>query len=82
VGDTVSKPRGIPHAFWNPGDEPVRFLELITPGAFAGYFAEIAPIMNAPDPDLAALGAVAASYGLAIDPDSIGPLVDKYGLTF
>src|SRR4051794_4532838 len=23
AGDTVVKPRGIPHAFWNPGDEPV-----------------------------------------------------------
>ena len=29
-GDTVRKPRGIAHAFWNPGDGPVRFLELIT----------------------------------------------------
>src|SRR4051794_29296893 len=24
-GDTVVKPRGIAHAFWNPGDESVRF---------------------------------------------------------
>src|SRR4051794_22181454 len=30
-GDTLIKPRGIPHAFWNAGDEPVRFLELISP---------------------------------------------------
>src|SRR4051794_18802876 len=25
-GDTVVKPRHAPHAFWNPGDEQVRFL--------------------------------------------------------
>src|SRR5436190_16553333 len=25
AGDTVFKSRGIPHAFWNPGEEPVRF---------------------------------------------------------
>ncbi len=26
VGDFVLKPRGVPHAFWNPGDEPLRFV--------------------------------------------------------
>src|SRR3954447_17375405 len=57
-GDTVVKPRGIAHAFWNPGDEPVRFVELITPPAFAGYFADIAPILNEQQPDFEALGAV------------------------
>src|SRR3954469_17315890 len=57
-GDTVVKPRGIPHAFWNPGDEPVRFLELITPPAFAQYFKDIAPLLNQMPPDFAALGAV------------------------
>src|SRR5947208_16838558 len=30
-GELVVKPRGIPHAFWNAGDETVRFLELISP---------------------------------------------------
>src|SRR3954462_2731415 len=31
-GELVVKPRGIAHAFWNPGDEPTRVLELISPG--------------------------------------------------
>jgi quercetin dioxygenase-like cupin family protein len=30
-GDLVFKPRGVPHAFWNAGDEPARLLELISP---------------------------------------------------
>jgi quercetin dioxygenase-like cupin family protein len=50
-GDTVVKPRRIPHAFWNPGDEPVRFLELITPPAFAQYFRDIAPLLSTMPPD-------------------------------
>ena len=49
-GDTVVKPRGIPHAFWNPGDEPVRFLEMITPAGLRAYFAELAPILDAGGP--------------------------------
>ncbi len=38
-GDLISKPRGIWHAFWNPGDEPARLLEIISPAGFEGYFA-------------------------------------------
>src|SRR3954447_8040523 len=81
-GDTVVKPRGIPHAFWNPGDEPVRFLEMITPAGFEHYFAELAPIFNAGGPpDFAALGALRARYALEMDMDSMVPLIQANGLT-
>ena len=37
-GELVFKPRGVPHAFWNAGDEPLRLLELISPAGFENYF--------------------------------------------
>lgn len=80
-GDVVLKPRGIPHAFWNPADEPARILELIVPGGFEAYFAELAEIFSRPGPpDLAALGAVAARYELELDPGSIPRLAEAHGL--
>jgi hypothetical protein len=80
-GDTVVKPRAIPHAFWNPGDEPVRFLELITPGGFEHYFADVAPVLAGEgEPDFAALGQVMAAYSLEPDPASIGRLIAQHGL--
>ena len=80
-GELVFKPRGIPHSFWNPGDEEARLLELISPGAFAGYFQEMAPHLNVEGPpDLAAVGEVQARYGLSMDPESIGPLMEAHGL--
>jgi len=80
-GDTVVKPRGVAHAFWNPGDEPVRFLELITPPAFADYFADIEPLLNAPGPpDFEALSAVQARYGLSMDMASMDRLIAEHGL--
>src|SRR3954469_10248641 len=45
-GETVVKPRGIAHAFWNPGEDPGRFLELSPPPGFEGYFAELEPILS------------------------------------
>jgi quercetin dioxygenase-like cupin family protein len=80
-GDTVVKPRGVPHAFWNPGDEPLRFLEVITPAGFERYFEDIAPLLSAGGPpDVAALGAVMARYGLEMDMASLPRLVAEHGL--
>ena len=80
-GDTVWKPRGVPHAFWNPGDETVRFLEVISPAGFERYFDEIEPLLTTGGPpDVAALGAVMARYGLTMDVDSAPRLVAAHGL--
>jgi hypothetical protein len=80
-GVLVAKPRGIPHAFWNAGDEEVRLLELISPGGFERYFADLAPHINREGgPDLEAMAAVRARYDLDLDPTTIGTLTERFGL--
>jgi mannose-6-phosphate isomerase-like protein (cupin superfamily) len=39
-GDFVFKPRDQWHIFWNAGDEPLRILEIISPGGFEHLFEE------------------------------------------
>jgi mannose-6-phosphate isomerase-like protein (cupin superfamily) len=80
AGDLVLKPRGIWHAFWSASDEETHVLEIISPGEFAGYFEELAPLLSAEQPDFAKLGEVQARYTLTMDMDSIGPLVERHGL--
>ena len=81
AGDFVVKPRGIPHAFWNPTDTPARLLELIVPGGFERYFAELGQSLGRPGPpDLAALGELGSRYGLELDPESIPRLAAQHGL--
>jgi quercetin dioxygenase-like cupin family protein len=79
-GDLVFKPRGIAHAFWNAGDEPVRLLELISPAGFENYFRELAPLLAAADRDDAAIGAVVTRYELDIDFDTIPVLAEEHAL--
>ena len=56
-------------------------LELISPGGFEQYFADLAPVLNAGGPpDFAAMSAIQARYELSMDPDSIGMLVERFGL--
>ena len=81
-GDLVLKPRGIPHAFWNPGEEETRLLEIISPAGFEQYFADAAPALTAAGgPDTVALAAVQARYGLTMDRSSIPALVEQHALT-
>jgi quercetin dioxygenase-like cupin family protein len=77
-GELVQKPRGQEHAFWNAGDEPLRFLELISPGGFAQYFRELAPVLAAGDNE--GVQEIAARYELEIDFTTIPVLAGRYGL--
>lgn len=80
-GEMVVKPRGVFHAFWNAGEEPVRFLEVISPGGFEDYFPELARIVSAGSPpDMGAIIALGARYGLEFDMASIPELTERYGL--
>jgi mannose-6-phosphate isomerase-like protein (cupin superfamily) len=81
AGDFVCKPRGQWHTFWNAGDEPCRILEIIAPGGFERYFAELAELLASPGfapPQLIELG---ARYGVEYRPESIERLCAEHGLT-
>ena len=82
-GDLVFKPRGVPHAFWNPTNEPARALEIISPAGFERYFAELAPLFppaNRGSLDEEAVDAVREKYGLEMDMGSIPVLAERHGL--
>jgi mannose-6-phosphate isomerase-like protein (cupin superfamily) len=80
-GTLVTKPRGEWYTFWNAGDVTVRFLEIISPPAFANYFRELATIIpesGPPDPDK--VMALAARYELEFDFAKLGQLTEQYRL--
>jgi quercetin dioxygenase-like cupin family protein len=80
-GELVIKPRGIPHAFWNPGDEETRLLEIISPAGFEQYFADLAPELAAPgEPHVEALAEIRTRYGLTMDMASREALIKQHGL--
>jgi quercetin dioxygenase-like cupin family protein len=79
-GDLIFKPRGQWHAFWNALDGPTRILEVISPGGFEGYFAELGEVFAGGPPDPEKIAAVAARYELEIEPESIPRLIEEHGL--
>lgn len=59
---TAFLPRGMPHSFMT-GAKGARCLTVLTPGGFEGFFAEMAQGGFRMPQDLAAVTAIAASYG-------------------
>jgi mannose-6-phosphate isomerase-like protein (cupin superfamily) len=79
-GAVLVKPRGVPHAFWNPGDQPARLLEIIAPAGFEGYFAGLGEILAGGSRDPARVADLAGRYGLDVDLASIPRLAAAHGL--
>ena len=80
AGDLIFKPRGEWHTFWNAGDAPARILEIISPGGFEQAFREMHDLGEALDP--AAMAEIAGRYGVDVDFERTGPLIERHGLTF
>lgn len=85
-GTYVLKPRGIPHAFWNPGPERARFVEIISPPGFERYFDELAGLVYegaGEDPDFeSSIASLGAKYGLTFHMEQVPELLEKHGLKF
>ena len=78
AGDLVFKPRGEWHTFWNPGDEPLRILEIITPSGLEDLFRQL----GGGQLDPATLPALAAEYGCELDFQRTMAVVERHGLKF
>lgn len=80
-GAYVVKPRGIFHTFWNAGSIPARLVEIIAPGGFEHYFAELERLIPTDGPpNLDEIAALAGRYGLEFDMSSLSDLMERYGL--
>jgi mannose-6-phosphate isomerase-like protein (cupin superfamily) len=79
-GDLVWKPRNQWHTFWNPGDEPARILEIISPAGFEHFFEELLDMGGAFKAEPADFGALAERYGLEVQPETVPGLMERFDL--
>ena len=80
-GQFIVKPMEIFHTFWNARQQTLRFIEIITPGEFQYYFAEMAPYLRSGQPpQVDQIRETAAKYGLIVDPCAADDIVRQYGL--
>ncbi|MXV63453.1 cupin domain-containing protein [Natronorubrum sp. JWXQ-INN-674] len=81
--ESIVKGRNVWHTFWNAGDEPLRFLEIIAPGEFSEFFEEISqiyPLDPADEEALARFAEICERYDFEADLESIPKLCEEHGL--
>lgn len=78
AGSYVWKPRRVLHTFWNPGPEPARLLEVITPAGFENFFEQLAVMLQreAPDEEILEL---CDRYGLEFDQSWLPDIQARFG---
>jgi mannose-6-phosphate isomerase-like protein (cupin superfamily) len=79
-GDLVFKPRNQWHTFWNAGDEPCRILEIIAPAGFERFFQELVAMGGVLQADPQEVAKLNERYGLAMRPETVPDLVERFGL--
>ena len=82
-GAYVLKPRGIPHAVWNPGPEIARIAEIVSPAGFEAYFAELNALLTSTPREeaIARLPALGAQYGLTYHLEDLPRILQEHGVT-
>jgi len=81
-GSYVLKPRGQWHTFWNAGDTPLHFIELLIPGGFDAYYQWLSTLLESGAPDREEIRMLAAEYGIEFDSHSIRTLCEKHELSY
>ena len=79
-GDLVYKPRGQWHTFWNPGDEPCRILEVISPAGFERFFDELLELGGAFKASPEDFADLSARYALDMQPETVPELIARFSL--
>ena len=64
-----------------PEIKPARFIEIITPGNFEYYFAELAPLLlKGQPPQMDKVRETGLKYGLVVDINAATEIIEKYKL--
>lgn len=72
AGDVVFVPRGAEHTFRVIGEQPARFLTIVTPGGFESFFAAVANRNLALPEDAQAIGVIAKAYNAVFTGPPLG----------
>ena len=80
TGSYVWKPRDVLHTFWNPGPEPARILEVISPAGFERLFEEVAGLLEHPSETTEEeVYELCRHYGLSFDRSWLPDLESRFG---
>jgi mannose-6-phosphate isomerase-like protein (cupin superfamily) len=81
AGGYVLRPAGMPHAMWNAGETPIRFLEITNPGtSFEEYVRRLGALIDSGEATADTVGVLARDFGITFFPAETAALSTRLGL--
>ncbi len=81
AGGYVLRPAGLPHAMWNAGEEPIRFLEITNPATgFEEYVRRLGALIDTGEANPETVGALARDFGITFFTAETEELSARLGL--
>ena len=78
-GASIVVPAGTMHTMWNETERRVRFLSVLAPGGLEQYYAEVAAVVPLRGkPDIEAVLAASARYGVELDMMSLYDIIERH----
>jgi mannose-6-phosphate isomerase-like protein (cupin superfamily) len=78
-GSSIVIPAGTMHTMWNETERRVRFLSVVAPGGLERYYAEVAAVVPSQGkPDIDAVIATSARYGIELDMLSLYDIIERH----
>lgn len=79
AGQSLVKPAGVFHTFWNESTRTVRFLEMISPGGLEAYYEELTEIVPASGTiPIERVLELSRRYGLEFDMASMLDIMERH----
>ena len=80
-GASLVVPAGTMHTMWNETDRGVRFLSVVAPGGLERYYAEVGAVVPVRGkPDIEAVLAASARFGIELDMLSLYDIIERHGV--
>ncbi|HSU13696.1 cupin domain-containing protein [Longimicrobium sp.] len=78
-GQSIAKPAGVPHTYWNEGTRPARFLDMLTPGGLEPWYEEVATVIPARgEVEVGKVLEISRRYGLEFDMESLLDIMSRH----
>ncbi|WP_158087163.1 cupin domain-containing protein [Mycobacterium aquaticum] len=80
AGESIFRPRGVPHTLWNPSDDTAVMLELTSPGRLEEYIGELRALGYANQATSENVAELARRYGVEFDTAWVDDLCARHGV--
>lgn len=79
AAQSIVKPAGVAHTYWNEGRDPAHFLDIVTPGGLEAWYEEVSSVIpSRGEVEVSRVLEVSRRYGLEFEMESLMDIMSRH----